>query len=207
MLKSFWRLAHGQDPACKAWESSNPAQAPRQSSCDQMAELEGPFALDSSDSQPKPAPKPQQRKQQTHESAACRQQMDTALKEMFSTATGNDELEQHMLSKILQMHSQHPSQQLDWHSSPHGSPRPGEGHLGQLCQAQEDLRCLGKAWMASPSSVSRKSLTAQVQQLNRKHSPSASLLQPRRSRARDSRLKLLQPTRRTHLLEATVMLQ
>ena len=82
-------------------QSSTSTQA--DSSSDQMAELEGHFALDSSDSQPKPAPKPQQRKQQTHDSAACRQQMDTALKEMFSTVTGNDELEQHMLSKILQM--------------------------------------------------------------------------------------------------------
>ena len=97
-----------------------------------MAELEGHFALDSSDSQPKPAPKPQQRKQQTHDSAACRQQMDTALKEMFSTVAGNDELEQHMLSKILQMQGSIASIQasnltgtLDWHSSPHGSPRPG----------------------------------------------------------------------------------
>ena len=82
-------------------QSSTSTQA--DSSSDQMAELEGHFALDSSDSQPKPAPKPQQRKQQTHDSAACQQQMDTALKEMFSTVTGNDELEQHMLSKILQM--------------------------------------------------------------------------------------------------------
>ena len=72
-------------------------------SVDQMAELEERFALNTSDSQPKPAPKPQQFTQHLHDSAACQQQIATVYKEIVGEVSGNPQLEQHLLSQLHQV--------------------------------------------------------------------------------------------------------